>query len=48
MSEKAKLIKSQIENGTYDWDFAVQTTAEKMVLLLELYGPSSLDISAKK
>lgn len=48
MSEKAKAIKAAIENGTYDMDKAIETTAEKMVLLLEVFGPSALDIATKQ
>lgn len=36
MSEKVKEIKAAIKNGTYDWNKAVETTAEKLVLLNEL------------
>ena len=34
MSEKVKSIKEAVENGTYVCD--VETTAEKLILLLEL------------
>ena len=36
MSDKAKTIKKAIENGTYNLDDAIETTAEKLVLLNEL------------
>lgn len=36
MSDKVKAIKEQIENGTYDWVSAIETCAEKMILLTEL------------
>lgn len=35
MSDKVKAIKEAIENGTYDWDEAIETCAEKMILLTE-------------
>lgn len=34
MSEKVRVIKEAIENGTYKMD--VETTAEKLTLLFEL------------
>ena len=29
-------IKEEIKNGTYDWDKAIETTAEKLILLNSL------------
>lgn len=36
MEDKVQKIKTAIENGTYDWNGAIETTAEKLVLLNEL------------
>ena len=36
MDNKVSELKKAIENGTYDWDEAIETTAEKLVLLSEL------------
>lgn len=36
MEDKVQKIKTTIENGTYDWNRAIETTAEKLVLLNEL------------
>ena len=36
MDDKVKALKDTIKNGTYDWNYAVETTAEKLVLLTEL------------
>lgn len=34
--EKITRIKEQLEKGSYNMDYAVETTAEKLVLLKEL------------
>lgn len=34
--DKVKALKEAIKNGTYNWSYAVETTAEKLVLLNEL------------
>ena len=36
MDDKVKAIKEAIKNGTYDWNYAVETCAEKLVLLESL------------
>ncbi len=33
---KVEIIKKAIQNGTYDWNYAIETTAEKIILLNEL------------
>lgn len=33
---KAEMIKLAIENGQYNWDEAIETLAEKIVLIREL------------
>lgn len=33
---KAEMIKLAIENGQYDWDKAIETLAEKIILVQEL------------
>lgn len=39
MSDKVKAIKAAIDAGTYDWQKAIETTAEKIILLdsLEMF-----------
>lgn len=36
MDGKVSALKKAIEEGTYDWTKAIETTAEKLVLLSEL------------
>lgn len=36
MDNKVSELKKAIEEGTYDWDKTIETTAEKLVLLSEL------------
>ena len=36
MSEKVKVIKEAIKNGTYKLD--IETTAEKATLIFEIFG----------
>lgn len=36
MDTRVSELKKAIEEGTYDWDKAIETTAEKLVLLSEL------------
>lgn len=36
MDDKVKALKEAINNGSYDWNSAIETTAEKLVLLNEL------------
>ena len=35
-TQSLESIKEAIKNGTYDWDKAIETTAEKLVLLNSL------------
>lgn len=36
MNDRVQVIKQQIENNTYDWDYAIETVAEKIILLNDL------------
>lgn len=38
MNKRVQVIRSSVKNGTYNWETAIETLAEKAVIIYEVYG----------